>query len=82
MIPSTSTMGQRSGDRRSGVSGVRLARSVLGLGLALMLLIGGLGDASAADRRAKPLLIGALTESWGPTPAIVGLRDALVALGF
>jgi putative ABC transport system substrate-binding protein len=26
--------------------------------------------------------IGALTESWGPTPAIVGLRDGLVDLGY
>jgi putative ABC transport system substrate-binding protein len=52
------------------------------LGLALLLLIGGLGHASAADRRAKPVLIGALTESWGPTPAIAGLRDALIQLGY
>lgn len=47
-----------------------------------MLLAGGLVDASAADQRGKPLLIGALTESWGPTPAIVGLRDGLVELGY
>jgi len=26
--------------------------------------------------------IGALTESWGPTPAIVGLRDGLIDLGY
>ena len=26
--------------------------------------------------------IGALTESWGPTPAIVGLRDGLQELGY
>jgi len=26
--------------------------------------------------------IGALTESWGPTPAIIGLRDALQELGY
>jgi putative ABC transport system substrate-binding protein len=26
--------------------------------------------------------IGALTESWGPTPAIVGLRDGLIQLGY
>ena len=47
-----------------------------------MLLAGRLVDASAADQRAKPLLIGALTESWGPTPAIVGLRDGLSELGY
>jgi ABC-type uncharacterized transport system substrate-binding protein len=26
--------------------------------------------------------IGALTESWGPTPAIVGLRDGLIEMGY
>lgn len=30
----------------------------------------------------RPVLIGALTESWGPSPAIVGMRDGLVALGY
>ncbi len=34
---------------------------------------------SAQPRR--PAKIGALTESWGPTPAIVGLRDGLQDLG-
>ena len=29
-----------------------------------------------------PILIGALNDSWGPTPAEVGLRDGLVALGY
>ena len=47
-----------------------------------MLLGGGLVGGSAAQQRARPLLIGALTESWGPTPAIVGLRDGLVELGY
>jgi putative ABC transport system substrate-binding protein len=35
----------------------------------------------AADRT-RPIRIGALTSSWGPTPAIVGLRDGLVELGY
>src|SRR2546428_4704494 len=39
------------------------------------------GDASAAER-ARPIRIGALTESWGPTPPIVGLRDGLLELGY
>ena len=30
----------------------------------------------------KPVLIGALTESWGPTPGAVGLRDGLKELGY
>ena len=52
------------------------------LGVILQLLAGALVDATAAAQRAKPLLIGALTESWGPTPAIIGLRDGLVELGY
>jgi putative ABC transport system substrate-binding protein len=50
----------------------------------VLLLVGvGLGPgAPLAQRRAAPMLIGALTESWGPTPAIVGLRDGLVAMGY
>ena len=42
------------------------------------LLIGGVG----AAERGKPIKIGALTESWGPTPGIVGLRDGLQELGY
>lgn len=38
-------------------------------------------DVGAAERR-KPVLIGALTESWGPTPGVVGLRDGLKELGY
>jgi len=35
-----------------------------------------------ATDRTHPLLIGALTESWGPTPQMAGLRDGLLALGY
>jgi putative ABC transport system substrate-binding protein len=35
-----------------------------------------------AAQRTTPILIGALSESWGPTPAIVGLRDGLAELGY
>ena len=39
--------------------------------------------ARATDAQAPRLVkIGALTESWGPTPAIVGLRDGLQELGY
>ena len=38
-------------------------------------------DIGAAERK-QPILIGALTESWGPTPGIVGLRDGLKDLGY
>lgn len=30
----------------------------------------------------RPVRIGALTDSWGPTPGVVGLRDGLVELGY
>lgn len=38
-------------------------------------------DVGAAERK-KPILIGALTDSWGPTPGVVGLRDGLTELGY
>jgi putative ABC transport system substrate-binding protein len=38
-------------------------------------------DLSRAER-ARPIRIGALSESWGPTPSIVGLRDGLLKLGY
>ena len=38
-------------------------------------------DLDAAERT-KPIRIGALTDSWGPTPGVVGLRDALIELGY
>jgi putative ABC transport system substrate-binding protein len=40
-----------------------------------------IGNATAAER-IKPIRIGALTESWGPTPGVVGLRDGLKELGY
>ncbi len=58
-------------------------REFLG-GLALAGTAGFLGlprELGAAERT-RPVLIGALTDSWGPTPAIVGLRDGLVELGY
>lgn len=53
--------------------------------IVLVLLLVGSGlltvDAGPA-KRASPFLIGALTDSWGPTPGIVGMRDGLLALGY
>ena len=40
-----------------------------------------LGAVEAATR-ASPFQIGALTDAWGPTPGIVGLRDGLLELGY
>jgi putative ABC transport system substrate-binding protein len=37
---------------------------------------------SEAADRGRPIRIGALTSSWGPTPPIVGLRDGLRELGY
>ena len=53
--------------------------------LRLALLVIAVIPMFAADVLAQParlVKIGALTESWGPTPAIVGLRDGLQALGY
>jgi len=55
--------------------------SVRRLGFALAFL-GLSGNLALAQRPARLIQIGALTESWGPTPAIIGLRDGLVALGY
>jgi putative tryptophan/tyrosine transport system substrate-binding protein len=36
----------------------------------------------AAAERLKPIRIGTLTDSWGPTPGVIGLRDGLKNLGY
>lgn len=53
---------------------------LLALGLALMSF--GLMDREVAAQPPRLIKIGALTESWGPTPAIVGLRAGLKELGY
>ena len=40
-----------------------------------------ISDVWAAERT-QPIRIGALTDSWGPTPGVVGLRDGLKELGY
>src|SRR5712691_11740660 len=49
-----------------------------------MLLVssGLLTSSVSAEERAQPIKIGVLTESWGPTPNTVGLRDGLLELGY
>ena len=39
------------------------------------------GPTAAWAQRKEPVRIGVLTDSWGPTPATIGLRDGLQALG-
>lgn len=57
--------------------------SELGFALSLLLVSSGLVVAgAAAAERAEPVRIGALTDSWGPTPGMVGLRDGLQELGY
>src|ERR1051325_8493712 len=51
---------------------------IVSLLIALTLLTSGAG----AVERQKPVRIGVLTDSWGPTPGVVGLRDGLKELGY
>ena len=46
-----------------------------------LITLGPPGHAACAQPT-RLIKIGALTESWGPTPAIIGLRDGLVELGY
>jgi putative tryptophan/tyrosine transport system substrate-binding protein len=48
----------------------------------LLLSRGLLLSGTDAAERARPLRIGALTDSWGSTPHMAGLRDGLLALGY
>jgi putative ABC transport system substrate-binding protein len=57
---------------------VRVGLLVIGL----IVMSSGLRGAEVAAQPARLIKIGALTESWGPTPAIVGLREGLEALGY
>jgi putative ABC transport system substrate-binding protein len=64
-------------EKDSGVKGWQMIIVVV-----LLASSGWLGSSVRAADRARPVRIGALTESWGPTPMIVGLRDGLVELGY
>jgi len=50
--------------------------------MVLLVSSGRLGGTAYAAERTRPLRIGALSDSWGPTPQIVGLRDGLLELGY
>jgi putative tryptophan/tyrosine transport system substrate-binding protein len=53
------------------------------IALVLLLLNSGLlPHGTDATERARPRRIGALTDSWGSTPHMAGLRDGLLALGY
>jgi putative tryptophan/tyrosine transport system substrate-binding protein len=66
-------------------SRVRLSRCSWQRYVALLVLLvtsGLLIGLVDAGERARPFQIGALTDSWGPTPQVVGLRDGLLELGY
>jgi putative ABC transport system substrate-binding protein len=51
--------------------------------IVLLLVSGGLCPSGVSHaERARPIRIGALTESWGPSLGMVGLRDGLQKLGY
>ena len=50
--------------------------------IALLVSSGLLTGSVGAEERTQPIKIGVLTASWGPTPAMVGLRDGLLELGY
>ena len=53
------------------------------LSLAALLLVCGLLICEMPlAKRDRPVLIGALNASWGPTPQVIGLRDGLRELGY
>jgi len=62
---------------------IPIAAVTASLVAALLVLPGGAllvpGDAASPRKAVK---IGALTNGWGPTPAMVGLRDGLIALNY
>jgi putative ABC transport system substrate-binding protein len=69
---------------RAGCSGkggelVRVPKSVI---VFLLVSIAFLASDVDAVERARPIRIGALNAAWGPSPALVGLRDGLQELGY
>jgi putative tryptophan/tyrosine transport system substrate-binding protein len=52
------------------------------LALAVVIVTVGLAGGAVGGPPARLVKIGALTEAWGPTPAIIGLRDGLQELGY
>jgi putative ABC transport system substrate-binding protein len=65
--------------RGKGGGQVQMARLVITLLLVSIALLAG---GANAGERTGPIRIGQLTESWGPTPAMAGLRDGLLELGY
>jgi len=84
MLPYAATGHSRQTCDRGGVSRAQTLVGELGSMVLVVLLVSSgllIKEASAAER-ARPIRIGALTESWGPTPQIIALRDGLLELGY
>lgn len=47
-----------------------------------LMVVGLFSSGIATAERARPILIGVLSPSWGPTPLTAGLRDGLLELGY
>jgi putative ABC transport system substrate-binding protein len=53
------------------------------VGIAFLVMLSGLIPCNLSHaERARPIRIGALTEAWGPSTSMVGLRDGLQKLGY
>src|SRR5215470_7206423 len=55
---------------------------ISGFGVLLLAMWSPFPGSSFSAERIKPIRIGVLTDSWGPTPGVVGLRDGLKELGY
>ncbi|MGH7306417.1 MAG: ABC transporter substrate-binding protein [Candidatus Rokuibacteriota bacterium] len=60
----------------------RLATPAVGLAVVAGLTTAGMQERATAAPPGRMVKIGALTEAWGPTPAIIGLRAGLEELGY
>jgi putative ABC transport system substrate-binding protein len=60
-----------------------MRKLVVSIILIVLLLVGWFSTHIARGAEpARPIRIGALTSSWGPTPQVAGLRDRLLELGY
>ena len=66
----------------TGRSRLRGCRWLQYLSLIVLLASGPPSGATGAAERGRPMRIGVLSQSWGPTPHVVGLRDGLLELGY
>ncbi|HTS53108.1 MAG TPA: ABC transporter substrate-binding protein [Burkholderiales bacterium] len=63
-------------------TGLLVALAILVVLVVVALILAPSGADLRAPKRTRPFLIGALNDSWGPTPQVAGLRDGLLELGY